>query len=330
MDGGLFHKPRKPPFKFKQEPLADSILSEEVRRSPEILGRALNTDYTERFFNNMWYKVHQRPPENVNIEIKGQTRSGKSTSGLFLYIWLCKAYDIEPTVDNILANQSELLYKLKDSKYGESFLVDEQTPETYTEGILAESEQLSKNINICAKKCNNLIFICPPKFMARAAPFGLSTIGKDIENNWNKCFLYDLSDRRTVGWANIPMGYVLIPKYIDKKYFEKPREKWSDGRLQTYLEKGYEYMSQLEEDYEAKKDIWIEEVRALSGNMRNKRKEELAEELADDPIFLELKRVPEKEAYIQMKINHGEFMEMAKTEITTLVHMANIKQKFGA
>lgn len=321
----IFHKP-KTDFNFKQEPLAEKLINYEIARSPDTLGRAMTTDLTPYFFQNLFHKVNQKPPENINLEIKGQTRSGKSTDGLTIYVWECKAYGYEPTVENILPNQAELLYKLKDARFGESYLIDEQTPETYTEGISAEAEQLGKNLNICAKMCNNLTFIFPPKFTIKSSPYGLETIGKDTTNFWNKCLLYDLSDRRLLGFSAMPMGYVLIPKFLDKKYYQKPREKWSEKKLQTYINRGYEYLSQLEEDYETKKDIWIEEVRSLSGNSRNKIKEEYAQTLADDLLFSSLSN-KERSAYVQIKINAGEFMEMAKTEIETIVSMATIKMR---
>lgn len=319
----LFRKPKKEVF-FRQEPLRKRILQFEISRSPDILGRAINTDVTEDFFNYLWHKTHQNPPENVTLEIKGQPRSGKSTIGIFLYMWLCKVWEREPSVDNIMGNQAELLYRLKDAEYGETFIVDEQTPETYGDGIIAETDQLFKNINICAKKCNNLIFIFPPRFAIRGSPYGLETLGKDTKTLFNQSFLYDLT-RREMGFGNFPMGYIATPKYIDEKYDSLPMAKWSERRKQNYIKRGYSFTSLIEEQYELdKKDIWIEEVRKLSGNARNKMKEEFSKELAGNPDYLRLRSAGQRRAYVQIKVNKGDIIEMAKSEIEGVVDMAEV------
>ena len=59
---------------------------------------------------------------------------------------------------------------------------------------------------------------------------------------------------------------------------------------------------------------------------RNKIKEDYAQNLADDSLFHELSN-KERSAYVQLKINSGDFMEMAKTEIETIVSMATIKMR---
>lgn len=324
----LFRK-AKSELEFTQEPLKDEILRIEQSKSPEILGRALSNDMTRLFFKSLWFKIHQNPPENITLEIKGGTRSSKSTNAIFIYVWLSRAWGYEPVVGNILANQAELLYKLKDSRYGETFIVDEQTPETYSEGIIAETEQLGNNLNICAKKCNNIIFIFPTRFTIRGAPYGLETMGRDVKNKWNKCFLYDLGERRAMGFSNFPMGYVTIPKYVDEKYAFTPQAKWNPARLENYKEKGYDFDSLLEEEYEEKKNEWIEDVRKISGSMRNKIKDKYAYDLSQDLGFTGLTSKTTRMAFVQMKVNRGGFMEMSKNEMETIVGMAEIYLEGG-
>lgn len=305
------------------------MLNLEKARSLDILAPALQRDLTERFFHTLWYKVKQKPPENINIEIKGQPRSGKSSGAIFLYIWLSEAWGYEPTVENILPNQSELLFRLKDAKFGETFVVDETRPESYGEGVLTEQEQLGTNIDICAKKCNNLIFIFPPRFLGRSSAYGLETLGKDNVNKWNKFFLYDIGERRALGFSMFPIGYVTIPKYIDDKYVNLPMKKWSEKRLKNFKEKAYDYDSQFEEDYEEKKDLGIESVRRMDGSFRNKMKEELAEKLLEDEGFVKLKKRSLRIAYLQIKMNRGELMDMSKSEMVSLVDMAEVLQNEG-
>ena len=318
-DDGIVHKPK---WQFNEEPLQKKLLAMEAMSSPA-LQKALHSNLTEDLISSLYYKATQKPPENINIEIKGQTRSGKSTVGITLGILISRWWGHEFTEDNIMPNQGELLYRLKDAKYGETFLVDEQTPETYGEGMLRETEQLGTNLNICAKKCNNLIFIYPPTFTSRNSPFGLEALAKDTTNRYVKCFYYDLR-RKEFGGGQIPRGYVLLPKFMDLKYKGMKPEKWSDVRKQNWDEKHYDYDSELEEKYEGKKDLWIEDVRNMDAGIRDKRKTELAESLAIDPQFMGLKGNGRKEAYIQLLINKGRISEMAKTELKTIVDMANV------
>jgi len=216
----------KSKWQFSEEPIQKKLLEIEAQGS-DSLRRALNTNLTNEFVQSLHYKATRRPPENINIEIKGQTRSGKSTTGILLGKLISNWWGHEFTMDNIMPNQGELLYHLKDAKYGETFLVDEQTPETFGEGILRETEQLSMNLNICAKKCNNLIFVYPPNFTSRNSPFGLETIAKDGINKYVKCFYYDLR-RKEYGGMQIPRGYVILPKLVDEKYINMSKDKWSD------------------------------------------------------------------------------------------------------
>jgi hypothetical protein len=317
----------KTKWNFSEEPLQKKLLEMESQGS-ESLRRALSTNLTRELIESLHYKATRRPPENINIEIKGQTRSGKSTVGIALGVLISKWWGHEFTADNILPNQAELLYRLKDAKYGETFLVDEQTPETFGEGILRETEQLGMNLNICAKRCNNLIFIYPPTFTSRNSPFGLEAVAKDSVNKYVKCFYYDLR-RKEFGGAQIPRGYVILPKLVDPKYCDLPQSKWSERRLANFTERHFDYDSLLEENYEKRKDDWIDLVRNMDTSIRNVKKEEISEVLAHDEAFLRLRSNGQREAYIQLKINKGEIMDFAKTEISTISNMAVVIAEIG-
>jgi len=318
-DGRVFNVPK---FDFSEEPLQRKLLDLEAQKSPA-LHRALNSDLTQEFIMSLYYKATMSPPENINIEIKGQTRSGKSTVGITLGILISRWWGHEFTIDNIMPNQGELLYRLKDAKYGETFLVDEQTPECYGEGIIRETEQLGMNLNICAKKCNNLIFIYPPNFLSRNSPFGIEALAKDTVNKYTKCFYYDLR-RKEFGGTQIPTGFLILPKTQDIKYKKLPRANWSEKRIRNFEEKGYDFDSELEEQYEEKKDTWIEKVRNMDSSTRDKKKQELANELSQDSKFLKLKTNGQREAYLLMQVNAGDVIEMARSEIKTVVDMAMV------
>jgi len=310
-------------WNFMEEPLQKKMMEIEGASS-EALRRALANDLTKDFISSLYYKATRNPPENITIEFKGETRSGKSTGGIMLAKLISYWWDKEFTVKNILPNQSELLHRLKDAEYGETFLVDEQIQEAYGEGTYRETEQLSMNLNICAKRCINIIFIYPPHFIMRNAPYGLETIAKDVKSKYIKCYYHDLR-RKAFGFGGTwPHGVVYLPKFQDSYYQELPKSKWSKIRAKNFSEKHYDFDSQLEEDYEVKKDGWITEITNLDAGMRNKVKQEIAEKLAIDPKFLELKKQGKREAYLQIMINKGTFMEMAKTELASVVDMAMV------
>jgi hypothetical protein len=322
----FFHEPPKkadgsPDWNFMEEPLNKKLLEQEMQ-TQDSLRKAISNNLTEEFFTSLYYKVARKPPENITIEIKGETRSGKSSVGIFLSKLISHWWNKEFTVNNIMANQGELLYKLKDAEFGSTWLVDEQTPEDVGEGAYTQAGSLLKCLNIGAKKCLNMIFIYPPRFVMRNAPFGLEIIAKDTTSRYIKVWFHDLR-RKNYGYGGIwPHGFVYIPKYIDRHYQESSAK--SPFRKMNLKERGSDFDSQLEEDYEQKKDAWIEDIVSLDAGVRNKKKEEISEMLADDPVFLKQKNSALREAYLQMLINRGKVMELARTEFATVVNMAKI------
>jgi len=309
-----------PKWHFTEEPLQKKLLDQEAVQSPR-LQIALHNNLTNDFVQSLHHKVTRAPPENINIEVKGQTRSGKSTVGISLAMLISRWWGYKFTEKNILPNQSELLDRLMNAEYGETFVVDEQTPETYGEGILRETEQLGSNLNICAKQCNNLIFIYPPSFTSRMAPYGLEAVAKDPINKYTKCFYYDLR-RKEFGGMQIPVGYIIIPKYVDEAYRKIPQAKWSARRLDNLRKRSYDFDSLMEEQYEEKKDTWIEGVRAMDASIRDKKKHELAIALSNNPNFLRMKSNRHREAYIKLMVFNKEAIEMTAGEIGSIVDMA--------
>jgi len=313
----------KPIWRFEEEPINSRLLKMEAQNS-ESLRKALATDLTGDFIKSLHHKVTRRPPEDVRIELKGCTRSGKSTVGIFIGKLLSYWWGHEFTVDNILPNQGSLLEKAEHAKFGETFLVDEQHQEIFGEGVNREFSQLSMILNICAKSCLNIIFIYPPSFTSRGSPYGLETLAKDTNSKYVKCFYHDLR-RKQFGFGGIwPQGYVQLPKYVEEDYQKLPMDQWSPARLKNYQEKHYDWDSLLEEQYEAKKDLWIKAVKERDSTYRMKSKEEVAEKLAIDDRFMGLKTGGQREAYILLMINQGEIFDMARTEIKTVADMAMV------
>ena len=313
---------------WNRDDLREKVEAIDIQNS-ESYRKALQTDFSKAFISTIYKKAISVPPENINLEIKGETRSGKSSVGIFLAKLISYWWDLEFTEDNILANQSELLYKLKEAKYGETFVVDEQTTTAFGEGVIRETEQLGMNLNICAKKCNNLIFIYPPHFTGRNAPFGLEVVSKDFHNKYIKAYYHDLRTKSFGFGGMYPRGYIILPKYQDVDYQKKPIGKWDEERLSHFKEAGYDYDSGLEQRYEKKKDSWINDIRDLDVGVREKKKEDFAVELSSDDRFLALKSKGMREAYVKILINRKKFIELTKGEIESVVNMACVLSEVG-
>jgi hypothetical protein len=319
----LKDKGGKPLWKWEEEPINKRLLNREAQES-EALRKALSTDLTADFIKSLYHKVTRTPSENINIEVKGETRSGKSSVGIFLAKLISYWWGHEFTPESVLPNQGVLLERLKDAEYGETFLIDEQTPETYGEGILRETEQLGMCLNITAKQCNNLIFIYPPSFTSRNSPYGLETLAKDVHNKYIKLFYHDLR-RKQFGFGGIwPQGFITLPKYQEEDYQVLPKSKWSKRRVSNQEQKGYDFDSLFEETYEAKKDEWVKAVRELDSSVRMKIKEDVSIKLADDEKFMSLKTFGQKEAYVLLQINRKNIQDFARSEIKTIVDMATV------
>lgn len=318
-------KDGRPDWKFTELPIKKQVMEIDAQGS-QSLQRAMSTDMSEQFVKTLYTKATNKPPENIIIEVKGETRSGKSSLAFFLGKLISYWWGHEFTVDNILPNQSEFNEWVKTAKYGETVVIDEQIQEVYGEGTEREHAQLSMILNICAKRCINSIFIYPPSFLGRNAPFGLETYAKDTQNKYIKAWYHDLS-KKGFGYGGIyPRGFVILPKYIDNDYKNLPRGKWSKARLKNFQERGYDFDSKLEEEYEVlKKDKWIDDIaQSLDTSRKEREKLGIAEELAMDEIFSHLSSLGKKKAYVQMKIARGECMGLTMGEIETIINMASI------
>ena len=95
----------------------------------------LAINITGTVYNFFGYKVQMR--ENINIAIKGATRSGKSTTGNSwgIYISGLTGVPFDPE-KNVCANESEYIQRVKDASFNECFLIDEQKEAKFGAGCL--------------------------------------------------------------------------------------------------------------------------------------------------------------------------------------------------
>jgi len=107
---------------------------------------------TDLFMRTIQEKVRFR--EHVGIEIKGATRSGKSTVGVAVCKFISALTGVPFTLKNLCPNEIIYLQRLKDPNLpnGSVFLIDEQT-ETHTGvGSYSEMSVLEDIQQICAKE----------------------------------------------------------------------------------------------------------------------------------------------------------------------------------
>jgi len=313
---------KKVDAEFKIDPVRDMIMQENQRNNPQ-WRKSYNTNYTDRFVDALKFKVEYK--ENLNIEIKGDTRSGKSTGGMLLGLMVSSMWKMPFSIENICEDQSALIKKLETAEFGETFLVDEQKGELFGEGVNREAQQLGDIQNICAKNCNNMIWIYPTRFNSRRGQHGLEAYGKDTENKFVRFLYYDM--RGGGDQYFYPKGVVELPKFIEKAYVNLPRGKWSDYRKKIFDEGRPQMDSWLEEEYEIKKDAWINEVLKRQGSSRYKEMNDMAEELANDPDFVmyATKKRKYAESYIYDKVVKQELPELTLTEFQKLLDFAIYK-----
>jgi hypothetical protein len=117
---------------------------------------------TKLFFEFLDYKTRYR--ENIGMEVKGGTRTGKSTVVTALSKFTANLTQVPFTLWHVCANEIEYLEKLKTPTlpFGSTFQIDEQTETHSGAGSYTEMQVLEDMSNIIAKNqihtywCQNL------------------------------------------------------------------------------------------------------------------------------------------------------------------------------
>ena len=163
-------------------------------------------DLTKEFFKQIEDKIKRKEINSFNI--MGAVRSGKSYSALEIlrvikYLRHKEDFDGDK---NVCGNQQEFRQKLKDAKFGEPFLIDENAFANFGVGSSAELLQLRDLQNITAKNNNDTIYITPRQFLNTNAYYGLKFYGKDSKNWISRWLLYKSHGEE--GW--ILLGHIKI------------------------------------------------------------------------------------------------------------------------
>ena len=157
-------------------------------------------------FNNFIKGSHRRK-DQIKINIKGRTRSGKSLVGLKIISEVGKL-NLKPldVLKSVCDNQKVLKKKLQIAEYSDSYLVDENAFANVGAGSMTEMAQLKDINNIIAKNNNNIVYITPNVFLNTGAPFSLEYYGKDSDNWISRFLIYDTEG----GMKQILLGFVVF------------------------------------------------------------------------------------------------------------------------
>lgn len=240
---------------FETDPMMTHKIMLEQSKNPEY-AQMLAMNITNNIYNYFSYKV--RMAENINIAIKGTTRSGKSTIGISWAKFISSLTGIPFTVWHVCSNESEYIQKVKDTEhtcFNTTFLIDEQKEAKFGAGSFREEMSIMDVQNILAKKCIHTIWIYPQDFISRNSDYGFESYGRDLNYKINRVIVYDV--RKSMFGLMKPLGTCIIPKYTEPAYQNIPYEQWSDYRKTNYKERGRDFDSAFEEEYEQKKDVWI-------------------------------------------------------------------------
>lgn len=183
----------------------EQLILDDISQFDEDTRIKLNRNLTKMF--NTWIKDKLEAKEQIKINIKGETRSGKSLIGLRIMFLSIKFYPEKVfELDKIVcANQRELRQKLNNADFGDSFLIDENAFANVGAGSMTELQQLKDINNIIAKQNIHMVYITPQTFLQTGATMGLAYFGKDTKNWLSRFLLYSLK-----GGSPALLGYVVF------------------------------------------------------------------------------------------------------------------------
>jgi len=287
-------------IKFKVDRWEELVL-QDLSTFDEDTKIKLNRDLTKDF--NNWINDKLKAKEQLKINIKGETRSGKSLVGLkIVYLstkfYKNKKYEIEKIV---CANQKELRTKLNTAIFGDSFLIDENAFSNVGVGSMSELQQLKDINNIIAKQNIHMVYITPQTFLNTGATLGLAYFGKDTNNWLSRFLLYSLKNNmpQLLGYVVFNVGALFSdndcliykqlggctnPNKISLKEIDKNYLKYSDCIFDKDFNSEklihtkqvcpfYDVCNNPMSLYEHKKDLWIK--REMSGGLGEREVEKL-------------------------------------------------------
>jgi len=300
----------------------DYIILEEVRkRNPQ----SFHTNSTQFFLKMLRYYVEDA--RVWRISIMGETRGGKSEvaqsvsmyytdyfnecleKGVYKKLVIHEDTKIDKItfgVNNIMANQSNYIYTLRDLNktkklcFGQAWIIDEDKAKIGGLGSYSENVEIKNLNNIVAKLMQSEIWIVPTELLARNAPFGLRVYKKDTVNRVNWCLLYKIEMGTTSSSSHKLLGWVKVPLHNNEK---------------------------LRIAYNMKKNEWIQNEVDGTGDPRIAERKKITDMLVNDDIFSAMshsgkKTLLSKEqqlAYLDRMIMEGKSQNWNESEKVRIV-----------
>jgi len=280
----------------------------------------LAINITGTVYGYFGYKVQMR--ENINIAVKGGTRSGKSTVGNSWGIYISGLTGVPFDPDrNVCANESEYAQKVKEARFNELYLIDEQKEAKFGAGSFREEMGIMDVQNIIAKKCIHTIWVYPSDFISRNSDYGFETYGRDINHKLTRLIVYDV--RKSMFGIQQPVGICIVPKFVDPAYQILPKELWSPYRLKNFEMGRPDFDSLHEERYEMRKDTWIDREQHGQMGYHHEMRYKEGVRLGELPVF---QNAPNKKR--QRIIARQMFRNMTEQEIDEIVEIARMGISF--
>jgi hypothetical protein len=318
------------------DPIQDTEFQEQMSKNPAF-AEAIMRPRTELLLRMIQEKVRYR--EHIGIEIKGGTRTGKSTAGIVFARLISSLTGVPFTLKHICPNEIIYLQRLKDPNLpnGSVFLIDEQTEAHTGAGSYAEMAVLEDIQQICAKEQIHTIWCHPHEFVGRMSSVGIETYGKDPTNLLIRGIMYNIGISRL---TKQPMGQVIIPvgHLFNCGIYGKPTKTKTGLDTITTCIKGvcpkYGKCQEFMAQYEYEKDGKIKEVRTRQLKDRELERLGIIEAVAADESFQQAINNTERMSIARFLVPFGtpekligEFVVMAKAVNDGRIDLNAIKKK---
>jgi hypothetical protein len=278
---------------WKIDPIQKYTMRMKMMKIPAY-NQALGKNLSGLYYQFLDYKVEHK--ENIVLECKGVTRSGKTTAMISTKKYIAMKTKVPFLVDQVCPNEQYYLDKVKHATFHQGFVVDEQLETHVGIGSYREMQLIEDLNNIIAKLCLHTSWIHPPDFVGRNSFYGLETAGRDFNYKVTRLLLYDLTSK-SFGASSIPLGYVIIPKYNDPEF---------------------------EAIYEKAKDKHIDELRGENIAVRQQRRLDEGFALARNSLFAKCKNAQQR-----LQVARNLFPMRTEGEYMELISLAQMNQKLG-
>lgn len=209
-------------YQFCMSPLKDRIHEWELKTNP-FLRLAFTQNMTEYFFRDLRWRMENM--KNVNILVKGEQGSGKSTISFILMHYLDYVNGKKTTVDNICMTREEFrerFLQLNEDPFGNTLTVDEDYDFLTQMGATRIREEV-EYIEQVVRQLQLNIISCAVARVPRLFNYRIEAFDIDLKNEINRAILYGSRESHSV---DMPLGILFFPrKSIPKDFIDEYTKK---------------------------------------------------------------------------------------------------------